>query len=229
GTTGEQKAALSCAPSSAAIADATRRKNATSGSCALIACNARARPCAAPAAHHAAARHGDAQLRGYIMKRAYVRPPTLPRATTLLPRVCTSQPWAAVFGRSMYRRDGGMSAVQRAYTALQRSGSAVLAGREEVGRSMERFKSMAGIDMRACPPIIHIAGTKGKGSTAAICESILRQAGLRTGASWARRARRTRCAHPSRCQLQRLHSTERTLCTRTHTNLRKHDGHAGLF
>jgi hypothetical protein len=31
--------------------------------------------------------------------------------------------------------------------------------------------------------VVHIAGTKGKGSTSAMCESILRASGLRTGAS----------------------------------------------
>jgi len=38
------------------------------------------------------------------------------------------------------------------------------------------------VDLSALPPVIHIAGTKGKGSTAAICESVLRKGfGLRTG------------------------------------------------
>ena len=31
------------------------------------------------------------------------------------------------------------------------------------------------------PSVIHVAGTKGKGSTSAFCESILRAHGLRTG------------------------------------------------
>lgn len=30
-------------------------------------------------------------------------------------------------------------------------------------------------------PVIHVAGTKGKGTTCAICESILRHHGLKTG------------------------------------------------
>jgi folylpolyglutamate synthase/dihydrofolate synthase len=38
------------------------------------------------------------------------------------------------------------------------------------------------VDLSLLPPVIHIAGSKGKGSTAAICESLLRKGlGLRTG------------------------------------------------
>ena len=40
-------------------------------------------------------------------------------------------------------------------------------------------------------PAIHIAGTKGKGSTAAMIDSILRQSGLR---GW------MLCGHPCRCR-----------------------------
>ena len=45
---------------------------------------------------------------------------------------------------------------------------------------MQRFLSLLGDPQRAFASL-HIAGTKGKGSTAALVESILRAAGLRTG------------------------------------------------
>jgi folylpolyglutamate synthase len=53
--------------------------------------------------------------------------------------------------------------------------------REQVVQSMHYYLTRAGLDAAAVPPIIHIAGTKGKGSTAAMTESMLRAAGLRTG------------------------------------------------
>jgi folylpolyglutamate synthase/dihydropteroate synthase len=46
---------------------------------------------------------------------------------------------------------------------------------------MMYYCTRVGLDMAALPPVIHIAGTKGKGSTAAMTESILRARGLRTG------------------------------------------------
>jgi hypothetical protein len=51
--------------------------------------------------------------------------------------------------------------------------------REHTVAAMTAF--MARINLRTSPPILHIAGTKGKGSTAVMCESILRAAGLTTG------------------------------------------------
>jgi UDP-N-acetylmuramate-alanine ligase len=42
----------------------------------------------------------------------------------------------------------------------------------KAGLSLDQLDSLS---------IIHLAGTKGKGSTSAMCESILRQSGLRTG------------------------------------------------
>lgn len=53
--------------------------------------------------------------------------------------------------------------------------------REEVSRSMHFFMNSLGIEASDLPPAVHIAGTKGKGSTAAITEAILRAGGLRTG------------------------------------------------
>jgi dihydrofolate synthase/folylpolyglutamate synthase len=46
---------------------------------------------------------------------------------------------------------------------------------------VERLLAAVG-DPHTCFPAIHIAGTKGKGSTAALCEACLRAAGYRTGA-----------------------------------------------
>ena len=46
---------------------------------------------------------------------------------------------------------------------------------------VERLLAALG-DPHTCFPAVHIAGTKGKGSTAALCEACLRAAGYRTGA-----------------------------------------------
>ncbi|CAH2068181.1 unnamed protein product, partial [Iphiclides podalirius] len=48
---------------------------------------------------------------------------------------------------------------------------------------MERYLSRTGISMSMLDQlsVIHVAGTKGKGSTSAMCESVLRQHGYRTG------------------------------------------------
>jgi folylpolyglutamate synthase/dihydrofolate synthase len=53
--------------------------------------------------------------------------------------------------------------------------------RDQVVQSMLYFMTRLGIDVSQLPPVVHVAGTKGKGSTAAMAESILRQAGPTTG------------------------------------------------
>lgn len=53
--------------------------------------------------------------------------------------------------------------------------------REQVVQAMQYYLTRAAIDISAFPPVIHIAGTKGKGSTASMTESMLRAAGFRTG------------------------------------------------
>jgi folylpolyglutamate synthase len=57
--------------------------------------------------------------------------------------------------------------------------------RETVAQAMSYYLTRLGVDAASLPPVIHIAGTKGKGSTAAFTESILRHSGLRTGEGWA--------------------------------------------
>ncbi len=46
---------------------------------------------------------------------------------------------------------------------------------------MARHLNRVGLDARSLPPVIHVAGTKGKGSTCAFIESVLRHHGLTTG------------------------------------------------
>jgi folylpolyglutamate synthase/dihydropteroate synthase len=68
--------------------------------------------------------------------------------------------------------------------SLQSTGDKLLEAaktREFVLHAMGQYMRRVGLELRALPPVIHIAGTKGKGSTAAMTESILRAAGLRTG------------------------------------------------
>lgn len=54
-----------------------------------------------------------------------------------------------------------------------------LGTRKGLGR-MERLMEKLGHPERQCP-FVHIAGSNGKGSTAAMCESVLRHAGYKTG------------------------------------------------
>lgn len=53
--------------------------------------------------------------------------------------------------------------------------------KDQITQTMHYYLTRLGIDITAIPPVIHIAGTKGKGSTAAFTESILRHQGLTTG------------------------------------------------
>lgn len=45
---------------------------------------------------------------------------------------------------------------------------------------MLRYTAALGLDLRRLPPVVHVAGTKGKGSVCAMTEAMLRAAGLRT-------------------------------------------------
>jgi hypothetical protein len=55
----------------------------------------------------------------------------------------------------------------------------------EVARKMTWYMKRVGADdiLDRLPPIVHVAGTKGKGSTCAFVESVLREMGLKTGMS----------------------------------------------
>ena len=77
-----------------------------------------------------------------------------------------------------------MTAAMRAVQDLQRAGGKLIEAaqsRHRVVAMMRGYMQRLAIEPDALPPVIHIAGTKGKGSTAAMCESILRTGGLRTG------------------------------------------------
>lgn len=53
--------------------------------------------------------------------------------------------------------------------------------RDSTLQQMLVYAKRVGLDMAALPPIIHVAGTKGKGSTCVMTEAVLRAHGLRTG------------------------------------------------
>jgi folylpolyglutamate synthase/dihydrofolate synthase len=77
-----------------------------------------------------------------------------------------------------------VAATLRVLQALQARGLAWMAtvtSRDEVSRAMARYMDALGVAPAALPPVLHIAGTKGKGSTAALAEAMLRAGGLRTG------------------------------------------------
>lgn len=68
--------------------------------------------------------------------------------------------------------------------ALQGKGMQWMSGvklREEVVAQKVSHLQTLGLSFQDLPPIIHVAGTKGKGSTCAMVESCLLSAGLRTG------------------------------------------------
>lgn len=72
----------------------------------------------------------------------------------------------------------------RVLQILQSRGLAWMAtvrSRDEVTRAMARHMAALGLRAGALPPVLHVAGTKGKGSTAAFAEAVLRAGGLRTG------------------------------------------------
>ena len=77
-----------------------------------------------------------------------------------------------------------LGGVLRVVAALQRHGlpwMASVGSREAMVQAMLYYMVRLDISITALPPVIHVAGTKGKGSTAALCESMLRHCGLRTG------------------------------------------------
>eukprot|EP01138_Halocafeteria_seosinensis_P005745 gb/GECG01005873.1/.p1 GENE.gb/GECG01005873.1/~~gb/GECG01005873.1/.p1 ORF type:complete len:546 (+),score=60.21 gb/GECG01005873.1/:1-1638(+) len=73
----------------------------------------------------------------------------------------------------------GIEAAYQALTSVISKGKLSSAQKDGV-KLMRHWMYQVGIDMDKLS-IVHIAGTKGKGSTAAMCESIFRHAGLSTG------------------------------------------------
>ena len=58
--------------------------------------------------------------------------------------------------------------------------AAAQAARVDTVSIVREHMARVGLDPRALPPVVHVAGTKGKGSTAAMTEAILRAHGART-------------------------------------------------
>ena len=54
--------------------------------------------------------------------------------------------------------------------------------RDAAVSAMRNYLERCDVSIDALPPVVHVAGTKGKGSTCAFTESMLRAHGLRTGA-----------------------------------------------
>lgn len=79
---------------------------------------------------------------------------------------------------------GGEAAVWSALMSVASPGKAALqaaaARRHETVAIVRENLALLGLDPRTLPPCVHIAGTKGKGSTAAMTESLLHAHGLRT-------------------------------------------------
>jgi folylpolyglutamate synthase len=78
----------------------------------------------------------------------------------------------------------GLQSALKAVMELQSQGNKLIEtakSREHVLEFMNIYLSAINVDLTKLPPVIHIAGTKGKGSTAAMCESILRSHGYKTG------------------------------------------------
>lgn len=75
-------------------------------------------------------------------------------------------------------------AAYRAVLSLTSKGADLIRAARERDAALEQVRTFArrmDLDLDALPPVVHIAGTKGKGSTAVMCESMLRAHGLRTG------------------------------------------------
>lgn len=73
----------------------------------------------------------------------------------------------------------GLEAASQALKSVISKGK-VSSSQKDGVRLMQHWLFQVGIDIDKLS-VVHIAGTKGKGSTAAMCESIFRHAGLSTG------------------------------------------------
>ncbi|KAL9256579.1 Folylpolyglutamate synthase-like protein, partial [Drosera capensis] len=75
-----------------------------------------------------------------------------------------------------------MEALSSLITRQKRGDKSNIGGKYGKLERMEMYLQILGLEEQiAGLKIIHVAGTKGKGSTCASCEAILRQCGLRTG------------------------------------------------
>lgn len=83
-------------------------------------------------------------------------------------------------GSTSYEK--AMEALSSLITRQKRGDKSNIGGKYGKLERMEMYLQILGLEEQiAGLKIIHVAGTKGKGSTCAFCEAILRQCGLRTG------------------------------------------------